>query len=140
MSTTDHLPLAPRDLLILAVLAEGPHHGYGIIKAVEARSESGVLLDPANLYRVLRRMRRLGWIKEVAESGMPPRRGSGIRADSGNGAEGSDGSGQYPNEGHPRRRSYEIAPEGKVLLSAELARLERLLRQVRPALANLKGR
>jgi DNA-binding PadR family transcriptional regulator len=64
MDVTSHLPLAPRDLLILAVLAEGPLHGYGIIKAVEARSSSGVLLDPANLYRVLRRMRALEWIRE----------------------------------------------------------------------------
>jgi DNA-binding PadR family transcriptional regulator len=64
MDVTDHLPLAPRDLLILAVLAEGPLHGYGLIKAVEARASSGVHLDPANLYRVLRRMRALGWIEE----------------------------------------------------------------------------
>src|SRR5688572_14336744 len=66
MKTTDTLPLAPRDLLILAVLAEGPNHGYGLIKAVEARSSSGVELDPANLYRVLRRMRALKWIRETA--------------------------------------------------------------------------
>jgi DNA-binding PadR family transcriptional regulator len=65
MDHADHLPLAPRDLLVLAVLAEGPLHGYGLIKAVEARSSSGVLLDPANLYRVLRRMRALGWIEEA---------------------------------------------------------------------------
>ncbi len=67
MDPTDHLPLAPRDLLILAVLAEGPLHGYGLIKAVEERSRSGVLLDPANLYRVLRRMRSLAWIEDVEE-------------------------------------------------------------------------
>lgn len=65
MSETKHLPLAPRDLMILAVLAEAPLHGYGLIKAVEERSEAGVLLDPANLYRVLRRMRGAGWIEEV---------------------------------------------------------------------------
>jgi DNA-binding PadR family transcriptional regulator len=64
MDALEHLPLAPRDLLILVVLADGPSHGYGLIKAVEERSESGVLLDPANLYRVLRRMRTLGWIAE----------------------------------------------------------------------------
>jgi DNA-binding PadR family transcriptional regulator len=51
--------------MILAVLSEGPLHGYGIIKAVESRSESGVLLDPANLYRVLRRMRELEWLEEA---------------------------------------------------------------------------
>lgn len=105
MDVRDHLPLAPRDLLILAVLAEGPLHGYGLIKAVEARSQSGVLLDPANLYRVLRRMSRLGWIRQTKEA--------------------SDG----------RRRTYEIAPSGRELLGAELARLERLLAQARPAVA-----
>jgi DNA-binding PadR family transcriptional regulator len=68
MNATDDLPLAPRDLLILAVLAEGPLHGYGLIKAVEARSSSGVQLDPANLYRVLRRMRALAWIEEAADA------------------------------------------------------------------------
>jgi PadR family transcriptional regulator PadR len=66
MDVQEHLPLAPRDLLILAVLAEGPLHGYGLIKAVEARSQSGVLLDPANLYRVLRRMTNLDWIRQTA--------------------------------------------------------------------------
>jgi DNA-binding PadR family transcriptional regulator len=64
MGTSDCLPLAPRDLLVLAVLADGPLHGYGLIKAVETRTSSGVRLDPANLYRVLRRMRSLGWIEE----------------------------------------------------------------------------
>ena len=105
MDILDHLPLAPRDLLILAVLAEGPLHGYGLIKAVEERSASGVLLDPANLYRVLRRMRENGWIQE-AESA------------------------------EERRRVHEITRSGRQLLDAELARLERLLGQARPALAD----
>lgn len=105
MDVQEHLPLAPRDLLILAVLAEGPSHGYGLIKAVEERSESGVLLDPANLYRVLRRMRELGWIEE---------------------ADDGDDS---------RRRVHRITERGLTLVSAELARLERLLTQARPALA-----
>lgn len=104
MNVHDHLPLAPRDLLILSVLAERPLHGYGIIKAVEDRSRSGVLLDPANLYRVLRRMRSLGWIEEA------------------------------PNA-EPRRRTYGVAPAGREILAAEVRRLERLLEQARPALA-----
>lgn len=105
MDVQRHLPLAPRDLLILAVLAEGPLHGYGLIKAVEERSRSGVLLDPANLYRVLRRMSEAGWIRRAR------------------------------GEGDPRRRTYEIAPEGRALLAAEVSRLERLLEQARPAVA-----
>jgi PadR family transcriptional regulator, regulatory protein PadR len=107
--TATPLPLAPRDLLILSVLAAAPLHGYGIIKAVEERSESGVLLDPANLYRCLRRMREDGWIDEVA---------------------GEDGD---------RRRTYRITGPGRRLLHAEVARLERLLVQVRPALGGGSG-
>ncbi len=105
MDVTEHLPLAPRDLMVLAVLAEGPLHGYGVVKAVEARSESGVLLDPANLYRVLRRMARLEWVRN---------------------AEGADDG---------RRRTYEITNGGREVLSAELGRLERLLTQARPAVS-----
>lgn len=104
MDVTSFLPLAPRDLLILAVLSEGPLHGYGIIKAVETRSRSGVLLDPANLYRVLRRMRRDRWLEEV------------------------DG------EGDDRRRTFAVTATGRAVLSAEVERLERLLGQARPAL------
>ena len=118
MDYQKHLPLAPRDLLVLSVLAEGPLHGYGIIKAVEVRSQSGVLLDPANLYRVLRRMRRVGWIRE-------------------------DGSGELSSvdgNGEKRRKTYQITREGGSLLSAELGRLELLLKHARPALADGDGR
>jgi DNA-binding PadR family transcriptional regulator len=111
MSEHPALPLAPRDLLILSVLALSPLHGYGIIKAVEERSESGVLLDPANLYRCLRRMREGGWIDEVAGG---------------------------PDE---RRRTYRITTEGRTILRSEVSRLQRLLSQVRPALAgDVRGR
>ena len=115
MTSDTHLPLAPRDLLILSVLAEGPLHGYGIIKAVEARSESGVLLDPAHLYRVLRRMRRLEWIREAGGQEVP-----------------SEGDGN-DSPHTARRRTYQVTPQGRALLAAELARLERLLRQAQPA-------
>jgi DNA-binding PadR family transcriptional regulator len=62
MSLSQHLPLAPRDLLILSALADGPLHGYGILRSVSEGSD--VLLDPGNLYRALRRMRSVGWITE----------------------------------------------------------------------------
>lgn len=97
--------LAPRDLLILAVLADGPSHGYGIIKAVEERSEHDVLLDPANLYRCLRRMNADGWIDEVE-----------ARTDD-------------------RRRTYRITAKGRAILRNEVQRLESLLRGLRPSLA-----
>ena len=102
-------PLAPRDLLVLAVLADGPQHGYGIIKAVEERSSHDVLLDPANLYRSLRRMQADGWIDETHRSG-----------------------------GDDRRRTYRITPRGRSILTNEVTRLETLLRGLRPSLAGGK--
>jgi DNA-binding PadR family transcriptional regulator len=108
---TSQEPLAPRDLLILSVLAEGDQHGYGIIKAVDERTDARVLLDPANLYRVLRRMRRDGWIEEIE------------------GAEAEGG----------RRRTYSITARGLSILKTEVDRLEHLLGQVRPALAAGRG-
>lgn len=101
--------LAPRDLLILAVLADGPHHGYAIIKAVEERSSSGVLLDPANLYRSLRRMQADGWIDETRRLG-----------------------------DDDRRRTYRVTPQGRAILTGEVKRLEALLRGLRPSLAGGK--
>lgn len=140
MAIQDQLPLAPRDLLILAVLAEGPHHGYGIIKAVEARSGSGVHLDPANLYRVLRRMRQVGWIREAEEETADPGGGEATGAAIGPGSR----KAAIPTTGVrtsvPRRRTYEITPVGTNVLSEELMRLEQLLRRVRPALAGKNGR
>ena len=103
-------PLAPRDLLILAVLAEGPLHGYGIIKAVEDRSTEGVLLDPANLYRALRRMKRDGWIEEAGRKGRDA-----------------------------RRRSFSLTPAGRTVLGAEVRRLELLLETVKPNAATGSG-
>jgi hypothetical protein len=85
---------------------------------VEGRSQSGVLLDPANLYRVLRRMRHLGWIRQATSSRDPHETvESGVNPD-------------------PRRKTYEITGVGFSLLTAELVRLKRLLRYARPILAD----
>ncbi|MGH7575950.1 MAG: PadR family transcriptional regulator [Longimicrobiales bacterium] len=77
-----------------------------MIKQVEDRSASRVRLDAANLYRVLRRMQRDGWIEDV---------------------EGGDAG--------DRRRTYSITRRGRLILRREVERLEQLLRDVRPALA-----
>lgn len=105
----DPSPLAPRDLLVLSALARGPLHGYGVIKAVEAESGAERLLDPANLYRLLRRMHSDGWVEEAS------RRGD----------DASDG----------RRREYRLTTRGRDVLLFEVERLEQLLSRVRPALA-----
>ncbi len=106
-------PLAPRDLLVLSALAGGPLHGYGIIKAVE--EESGPLLDPGNLYRVLRRMRRDGWVEDAPDA-------------------------EAGGEAEPHRRRYVLTVRGRAVLRAEVERLEGLLSRVGPALAGRRGR
>ena len=94
------LPLAPRDYLILFALADGPRHGHGLLKRIEADS-GGVLLDPANLYRSLRKLERDELVAESRE------------ADDG-GAEG------------PARRFYKLTKLGRDVFAAEAARLARL--------------
>ena len=58
------LPLQPRDYLILLALVDGPLHGHGLLKAVEAQA-GGVIFDPANLYRLLRKLERDELVLEV---------------------------------------------------------------------------
>ena len=53
------------DLLVLRVLALGPHHGHGIAVAIQARSGDTLLIDHGSLYPALQRLEQRGWIKGV---------------------------------------------------------------------------
>jgi DNA-binding PadR family transcriptional regulator len=97
-----HLPLNPRDYLILLVLSRGERHGYGIIKLAERYSGRQVRLDPANLYRALRRLDRDGLVAV---------------------ADGDDAS---PPSDRPARRGYVLTALGSEVVAAEAARLARL--------------
>lgn len=108
MDPHDHLPLSPRDFLILLVLADGSLHGYGILAAVERRVGDEVLLDPANLYRSLKRLRRDG----IVEQADPP----------------SDA--EAPLE---QRRYFRLTDLGRKVTAAEAARLARLTRVAQDA-------
>ncbi len=92
-------PVQPRDYLILFALADGELHGHGILKSVEEQS-GGVVFDPANLYRSLRKLERNGQVAEVEER-----------------AATDDGR---------RRRYYRLTPLGSEVLIAEAGRLVRL--------------
>jgi DNA-binding PadR family transcriptional regulator len=96
----DLLPLHPRDFLILFALVDGELHGYGLVKAVEQQSDGQVRMDPANLYRALRRLERDGLVAQA----------------SGRGAE--------PDE--ERRRYYALTELGRRVVAAEAARVRRL--------------
>lgn len=68
-----------------------------------------MLLDPANLYRCLRRMSADGWIDELE-----------------------------PRAGDDRRRTYRITPKGRTILRNEAQRLASLLRGLYPSLQGHK--
>jgi DNA-binding PadR family transcriptional regulator len=58
-------PLKTGDFHILLVLAEGPRHGYGIMKEVERESKGEVRLEIGSLYRLLARLLDTGLIEEA---------------------------------------------------------------------------
>lgn len=100
----EFLPLAPAALHILLALAGGDLHGYGIMQQVAAHSEGKYRLGPGTLYDNLQRMTAQGLVRD------------GLR-----GAEDED----------PRRRYYRLNALGRAVLAAEVARLERVLREAR---------
>ena len=59
------MPLKSVELLVLAVLAEGPHHGYALAQEIERRSHQRARVRPGDLYRVLYRMHRAGLIEDT---------------------------------------------------------------------------
>jgi DNA-binding PadR family transcriptional regulator len=58
-------PLKSADFHILLVLADGPRHGYGIMKEVETESGGGVRLEIGSLYRLLARLLESGLIEDA---------------------------------------------------------------------------
>jgi len=58
-------PLKSADFHILLALADGPRHGYGIMKEVEGESSGGVRLEIGSLYRLLGRLLAEGLIEEA---------------------------------------------------------------------------
>jgi DNA-binding PadR family transcriptional regulator len=58
-------PLKSADFHILLSLADGPRHGYGIMKEVERESSGGVRLEIGSLYRLLGRLLDEGLIEDA---------------------------------------------------------------------------
>ena len=96
---TDGLPLHPKDFLILLALAAGDRHGYGLILDLEDLSDGRIRIDPANLYRSIKKLVRDGLVVDA---------------------------GRRPAEDDQRRRYYAITAEGRRVATAEASRLERL--------------
>ena len=98
------LPLSPAVLHILVALSREDLHGYGIMQEVARASGRQVKLGPGTLYDNLEKLLEDGIIEESPRA----------RADS-----------------DPRRRYYRLTGFGRRLLSAEVARLQSVLRAAR---------
>lgn len=100
-STDEFLPLKPVDLELLLALATEDRHGYGLVQRISEHTGGLIVLDPGNLYRVIK---RLLTDRLIEESPSPP-----------------------AAAGDERRRYYRITPLGGRVLAAELERLRALV-------------
>jgi DNA-binding PadR family transcriptional regulator len=98
------LPLPSATLHILVALAAGEKHGYAIMRDVEALSDGSVRMGPGTLYGSIKRMLADGLIEEAQ-----------ARPD--------------PDVDDQRRRYYRLTGLGQRVRSAELARLDALVRR-----------
>lgn len=62
-SPRDALLQGTLDLLVLRILALGPHHGHGIAMAILTRSGDTLLVDHGSLYPALQRLEQRNWIR-----------------------------------------------------------------------------
>src|SRR5438105_6488005 len=98
------LPLSPASLHILLALAAEDLHGYAIMQEVARQSEARYKLGPGTLYDNLQRMMNQGLVEEV-------RRRAG--------------------DEDSRRRYYRLSSLGRGVLSAEIVRLEGVVREAK---------
>ena len=94
------LPLKPVDLELLFALADQDLHGYGLVQAISEHTDGLVVLDPGNLYRVVKRLLAEGLITEAGHAG---------------------------EDAEARRKYYRITPLGGRVLALELDRLRHLV-------------
>ncbi len=91
------LPLTEAGFELLLSLADGPRHGYAILRDIEERTDGAVTLHAGTLYRAIFRMVDQGLIEERDE-----------RPDEADDA---------------RRRYYALTPLGRTVAEAEASRL-----------------
>ncbi len=107
-------PLSPAVLHILLALAAGELHGYGIMQEIARQSGGAYKLGPGTLYDNLVKLLDQGFVEES-----PARRDP---------------------EDDPRRRYYRLTASGRRTLSAEVTRLEDVVRRARLSLQSVKPR
>lgn len=99
-------PLTPAVFHVLLALADRDRHGYGIMQEVAGRTGKTVIMGPGTLYGTLNRLLRAGLVEEC-----------GDRID--------------PELNDERRKYYRITGKGRRVASAEVERLQMLLRFAR---------
>lgn len=97
------LPLRPTAFAVLAALADGRAAGFEVLERANAAAPGTPILGPGTLYRLMRELRGAGWIRRTAA----PEAGAGAEDE--------------------RRTYHELTPAGRAVLSAEAARLRRML-------------
>jgi DNA-binding PadR family transcriptional regulator len=98
------LPLSPAILHILLSLAGEERHGYAIMQEVARQSDGQYKLGPGTLYDNLQKLVNHGMVEE---------------------------SSRRSADDDPRRRYYRLTSFGRRVLSAEIARLESVIREAR---------
>ncbi|MEM9558040.1 MAG: PadR family transcriptional regulator [Acidobacteriota bacterium] len=96
------LPLKPLDFMLLAILQEGPLHGYALVHELSDRSDGSLKVRPGDLYRVLFRLAEQGLIEGDEPEGPAAR----------------------------RRREYRLSALGANVLNAEARRVADLASRV----------
>ena len=96
------LPLSSATLHILLSLAGDDLHGYGIMQEVLRQSQGQYKLGPGTLYDNLQKLIERRFLQEL---------------------------GQRAEDIDPRRRYYRLTSRGRRVLTAELARLEGVVRE-----------
>src|SRR5438445_8760252 len=100
------LPLTPAVFFILFALADGEKHGYAIMQSVSRMSDNHFRMGPGTLYTTIQRLLDLDLIEETENAG-----------------------GQSDHES--RRRYYKLTRTGKTVLSADISRMESVVRLAR---------
>jgi len=98
------LPLSPATLHILLSLAAGDRHGYGIMQEVARQSEGQYKLGPGTLYDNLQKLMNHAMVESAP---------------------------QPHGDDDPRRRYYRLTRLGRSVLSAEIARLDNVVREAK---------
>ena len=99
-SPDSYLPLSTATFHVLLALADGPQHGYAIMKAVAEATDGATSVGPGTLYTSLKRLVSDGVVEET----------------------------EMRDSTDERRRYYKLTPYGRAVARGEARRLADLVR------------